>query len=226
MGLMAQYAWWWLANVTKAHVIVMERKDGRNMFHDIPDSISKRMIHLENMDRKHRSEDVPAQIRLRQVPRETGKFLAVLASLAPNSTYLEIGTSAGYSALWISLACRHTGTKLVTFEVSKEKYYLAQETFHVAGVEDVVQLIHGDAREYLDDYRDIAFCFLDAEKEIYAECYEKVVPNMMSGGILVADNIISHKDILESMVERALHDARVDAVVVPIGSGELVCVKR
>jgi len=49
---------------------------------------------------------------------------------------------------------------------------------------------------------------------------------MMRGGILVADNVISHKDILASMVERALHDVRVDALVVPIGSGELVCVKR
>jgi len=196
------------------------------MFHDIPDSIKERMIYLENLDRKHRSENAPSDIRLKQVPRETGKFLAILASLAPNNTYLEIGTSAGYSALWLSLACRQVGNKLVTFEVSQEKCDLAHETFRLAGVEDIVKLIHGDAREYLDDYTDIAFCFLDAEKEIYAVCYEQVVPNMMKDGILVADNIISHKDILESMVERALHDARVDAVVVPIGSGELVCVKR
>jgi len=196
------------------------------MLHDIPDAVLRRMSYLENMDRRHRSEKAPAHIRLRQIPRETGKFLAILASLAPNSTYLEIGASAGYSALWLSLACRHVGSNLITFEMSKEKHDLAQETFSLAGVKDVVTLIQGDAREYLDYYRDIAFCFLDAEKEIYAECYEKIVPNMMRGGILVADNVISHKDILASMVERALHDVRVDALVVPIGSGELVCVKR
>ena len=196
------------------------------MFHDIPDALLKRMNYLENMDRQHRSENAPAHIRLRQVPRETGMFLALLASLAPKSTYLEIGTSGGYSALWLSLACRHTGTKLITFEVSKEKLGVARETFRLAGVEDIVKLIHGDARAYLGDYTDIGFCFLDAEKEIYAECYDMVVPNMMKGGILVADNVISHKDILESMVDHAMHDARVDAVVVPIGSGELVCVRR
>jgi len=196
------------------------------MFHDIPDALLKRMNYLENMDRQHRSENAPAHIRLRQVPRETGMFLALLASLAPKSTYLEIGTSGGYSALWLSLACRHTGTKLITFEVSKEKLGVARETFRLAGVEDIVKLIHGDAREFLGDYTDIGFCFLDAEKEIYAECYDMVVPNMMKGGILVADNVISHKDILESMVDHAMHDARVDAVVVPIGSGELVCVRR
>ncbi|KPK73781.1 methyltransferase [candidate division WOR_3 bacterium SM23_60] len=196
------------------------------MFHDIRDAILKRMNYLENMDRQHRSENAPAHIRLRQVPRETGMFLALLASLAPKSTYLEIGTSGGYSALWLSLACRHTGTKLITFEVSKEKFGVARETFRLAGVEDIVKLIHGDARAYLGDYTDIGFCFLDAEKEIYAECYDMVVPNMMKGGILVADNVISHKDILASMVDHAMHDARMDAVVVPIGSGELVCVKR
>jgi caffeoyl-CoA O-methyltransferase len=196
------------------------------MFHDIPDAIKKRMTYLENLDRQHRSENAPSHIRLKQVPRETGKFLAVMASLAPKGTYLEIGTSGGYSAMWLSLACRHAGTKLVTFEVSEEKVALARETFHLAGIEDVVKLIHGDARKYLDEYKDIAFCFLDAEKELYAECYDKMVPNMLKGGILVADNIISHKEILEKMVDRASCDQRVDALVVPIGSGELVCVKR
>jgi len=196
------------------------------MFHEIPDTILKRMTYLEDLDRRHRSENTPSSIRLRQVPRQTGKFLAVIAALAPKGLYLEIGTSGGYSAMWLALACRHVGAELVTFEVSKEKVILARETFREAGVEDVVTLVHGDARDYLDKYKGIAFCFLDAEKDMYAECYEKIVPNMVTGGILVADNVISHKDILESMVENALHDPRVDALIVPIGSGELVCVKR
>ena len=196
------------------------------MFHDVPDAVKKRMIYLEDLDRKHRSESAPSHIRLKQVPRETGEFLALLASLAPTSTWLEIGTSGGYSALWLALACRYVGAKLVTFEVSRDKVVLARDTFSLAGVEDVVKLIHGDAREYLDGYKGIGFCFLDAEKEIYLECYDKIVPNMMKGGILIADNIISHRNILERMVEHATQDVRVDAVVVPIGSGELVCVRR
>jgi len=146
--------------------------------------------------------------------------------MAPDGTYLEIGTSGGYSALWLSLACRELRRKLITFEVLPQKVDLARETFRVAGVEDIVELIPGDVREHLDEYRAISFCFLDAEKEIYSECYEKIVPNMVRKGILVADNVISHKDILKKMVEHALHDPRVDAVIVPIGNGELVCVKR
>jgi len=184
------------------------------------------MKYLEDLDKKHRLGDTPSHIRLRQVPRETGKFLAIMASLAPQGTYLEIGTSGGYSALWLALSCRELGRKLTTFEILPQKASIARETFQAAQVDDIVELIQGDAREYLDNYRSVSFCFLDAEKEMYEECYEKVVLNMVASGILVADNVISHKEILAEMVERVIEDQRVDSMVVPIGSGLLLCVKR
>lgn len=195
------------------------------MFHDIPQAIKKRMRFLEELDKKQREQGVLSSQRLRQIPPETGTFLAFLAASAPAGTYLEIGTSGGYSTLWLTLACRQLGRKIVTFEILKDKVAIARETFHETGIEDIVELIHGDAREYLHDYKDVSFCFLDAEKEAYQECYDVVVPNMIPGGILVADNAISHKDILHDMVEHASQDERVDALVVPIGRGELLCRK-
>ena len=65
-----------------------------------------------------------------------------------------------------------------------------------------------------------------AEKEIYERCYELVVPRLVPGGLLVADNVINHEATLRPMLDRALSDHRVDALVVPIGKGELVCQKR
>ncbi len=195
------------------------------MFHHISQAILDRMKYLEDLNTKHRRDGTPHLQRLRQIPPETGRFIALLAASAPEGTYLEIGTSAGYSALWLALACKETGRKLTTFEVLEEKVKLAKETFKLAGVEKIVELIRGDAREYLDNYKDVSFCFLDPEKEAYYDCYETLVPNMVKGGLLVADNAISHKDILKPMLERALSDERVDALIVPIGSGELVCRK-
>jgi len=183
------------------------------------------MKYLENIDAKDRRDRTPPLQRLRQIPPETGKFIALLAASAPKGTYLEIGTSAGYSTLWLALACKEVGRKITTFEVLEEKAKLAKETFRLAGVEEVVELVIGDAREYLGNHKNISFCFLDAEKEAYYDCYEKIIPNMISGGILVADNAISHKDELKAMLDRALNDERVDALVVPIGRGELVCRK-
>ncbi len=83
----------------------------------------------------------------------------------------------------------------------------------------------GDARQYLPDCDYISFCFLDAEKETYMNCYEMVIDNMVSGGILVADNAISHRQTLQPMLDRVLSDTRLDALIVPIGKGELLCRK-
>ena len=196
------------------------------MFHNITKAILERMKYLKDIDAKDRKDGTPSPLRLRQIPPETGRFIALLAASAPKGTYLEIGTSAGYSTLWLALACKEIGRKLVTFEVDKEKVKLAIETFKTAGIEKIVELVVGDAREYLQNYKNISFCFLDADKEVYYDCYEKVIPNMISGGLLVADNAISHKDILKEMIEKVLNDKRVDALVVPIGSGILVCRRR
>ncbi len=195
------------------------------MFHNIPRTVEVRMRYLEIMNKKDKLNGTRRLQRLRQIPPETGKFIALLAATAPEGTYLEIGTSAGYSTLWLALACRELGRKLVTFEVLEEKTSLATETFKVAAVEEVVKLVKGDAREHLGDYNNISFCFLDPEKEVYLDCYEAIIPNMVQGGLLIADNAISHKDELKVMLERALNDERVDALIVPIGSGELVCRK-
>jgi predicted O-methyltransferase YrrM len=195
------------------------------VFLDIPPAILNRMQYLETIDAKDRQDGTPRLERLRQVPPETGKFIALLAAGAPAGTYLEVGTSAGYSTLWLALACRAVGRKITTFEMMAEKVRLAQETFRLAEVEQFVDLVVGDAREYLQDYDDISFCFLDAEKEVYQDCYEAIIPRIVSGGLLVADNAINHRETLQPMLIRALQDDRVDSLIVPIGKGELVCRK-
>lgn len=197
----------------------------RKVFHNIHPAILARMRYLEELDAQDRLDGTPRLQRLRQVPPETGKFLALLAAEAPEGTIIEIGTSAGYSALWLAVAALARGRKIVTFEVLPEKVKLAQETFRRAGVENTVELIAGDAREYLAQYEKLGFVFLDAEKEVYRDCYELVVPRLVRGGLLVADNAINHREALAPMLERALNDERVDALIVPIGKGELVCRK-
>src|SRR5512143_265382 len=183
------------------------------MFKNIPESILARMHQLEHIDSRDRTDGTPQSKRLLQIPPEAGRFIAIMAATAPDGQHIEIGTSGGYSTLWQALACRATGRKMTTFEVSEEKVKLARLTFDVAGVAGVVTLIHGDALQYLSTYRDIGFCFLDAEKQIYGRCYESVIPSMVRGGLLLADNAISHKDALQPMLDRALGDDRVDALI-------------
>ncbi len=193
------------------------------MFHEIPEAMLLRMRELERIDSRDRADGTPRLKRLRQIPPEVGKFIAILAASAPAGGYIEIGTSAGYSTLWLALACRAVGRKVITYEILEEKAELARQSFDEAGVSDVVEFVHDDALLCLPQMKEIAFCFLDAEKEIYSRCYEALVPQMVAGGILVADNAINHRATLQPMLERALKDERVDAMIVPIGNGELIC---
>lgn len=195
------------------------------MFHEIDPRVAEQMSHLEQIDAADRVDGTPRMERMRQIPPITGRFLAILAASAPEAAMVEIGTSAGYSALWLSLACRATGRHLTTFEILAGKAALARETFRLAEVQDQVTLIEGNARDHIIDIDEIGFCFLDAEKEIYGDCYELVVPRLVPGGLLVADNAINHRETLQPMLDRALDDERVDSLIVPIGTGELVCRK-
>ncbi len=164
------------------------------------------MAYLETIDASDRLDGTPKGLRMRQVPPETGRFLAILAAGAPPGQLLEIGTSAGYSGLWLSLACRQRDQRLTTFEVDAEKVKLAGETFRLAGVEDAMQLVQGDARPRLAEYEQVAFCFMDAEKDIYPQVYELVVPNLVPGGYFLADNALNHRDVLEPFIQHALSD--------------------
>lgn len=196
------------------------------MFHDIPAAVAARMDELHEQDTRQRAEGMPRLQRLRQIPPEIGRFIALLAATAPPGRLVEIGTSGGYSTLWLALACREVGRTLTTFEVSEVKVAVARETFAAAGVEDVVTLVHGDALEHLAGVDDVGFCFLDAEKEDYLVHYEAVVPKLVPGGLLVADNAVDFEQALRPMLDRALADERVDALVVPYLHGELICRKR
>jgi len=195
------------------------------VFQKIRPAILQRMRYLEEVDRKDREDGTPRLRRLRQISPETGKFIALHAANTPGGAWLEIGTSAGYSTMWLALACEHAGRKLTTFEILPDKIQLARETLRSTGIDRVVDLVEGDARGRLGGYPEVAFCFLDAEKEVYAACYDILIPNLVPGGILVADNAISHREALQPMLDRALADERVDAMIVSLGKGMLLCRK-
>lgn len=195
------------------------------MFHTIPPEIQAEMRRLERIDARDRLDGTPRMQRLRQIPPATGRFLALLASLAPAGDIVEIGTSAGYSTLWLAVAAAERGSQITTYETLPAKITLAKKTFAAASVEHLVHLVKGDARHFLGDFSNIAFCFIDTEKELYRDCYELVIPKLLTGGLLVADNAESHADFLRPFLDRATADPRLDTLVVPVGKGLLVCRK-
>ncbi|PMD94690.1 methyltransferase [Siphonobacter sp. BAB-5405] len=193
------------------------------MFRNFSSQALERMALLENQDRMDRTDGTPRSRRLRQISKETGQFLALLAANAPAGELIEIGTSAGYSTLWLALAARERGQRVKTFELDPEKCEMARETFRLAGMEAFIELIPGDFLSVGPSLSGIAFCFLDAEKSLYDPCFQLVAPCVVKGGLLVADNAIDQYEGIKPMMDRALSDEQWDCLTVPIGNGEFVC---
>ena len=196
------------------------------MFSEIPISMQQRMEYLEKIDEQDRIDGSDRMKRLRQIPRETGKFISLTASNCPEGEFVEIGTSAGFSTMWLSLAAKERHVKIKTHELLEEKIRLAKESFKQACIEDWVELIEGDAIENIKKLENISFCFLDCEKEMYEPCWEILSKKMVKNGILIADNAISHADTLLPWIQKVLDNPDFDSLVVPIGKGELVCRKK
>jgi len=196
------------------------------MFLEIPEKMKERMSFLEEIDRRDRVDGTDRLKRLRQIPPGTGKFLALVASNCPIGKYIEIGTSAGYSSLWITLALKPRGIRLKTFEILPAKAALARETFKLSGVGNDIEFIEGDFFLGSNALSDIAFCFIDCEKDLYQRCFDVVAGKMKSGGMIIADNAIDHYDSIKPMMERAERDDRFDCLMIPIGKGEFVCRRK
>ena len=188
------------------------------MFHDISANMWEVMRELEEQtERDQRS--------LRSVFTDVGRCLSLLAMAAPQGAFVELGSSGGYSSLWLSLAARAKGVTLTTVDLDESKVALARENIFRAGAAASVQVFHGDALDYATRFEEIAFCFSDIEPpEANAKVYEKVVPRLVSGGWLVIDNVTSPR-IQTELLNRARSDARVDCVLLPFPKGDLICRK-
>jgi caffeoyl-CoA O-methyltransferase len=193
------------------------------MFRDFPKAMAARMADLEAADKKDRTDGTEHLKRLRQIPRVTGKFISLLASLSPAGEYVEVGTSAGYSSLWLWTALKDRGIRLKTFEILPEKAALARETFRLSGVAGDIELVEGDFLERGASLTNIAFCFVDCEKYYYEKIFRMIADKLVRGGLMVADNAVSHYDDVKGMIDAAEGDERFDCLTVPIGQGVFVC---
>ena len=194
------------------------------MFRDIPQAVQVTQGHLKALEAWRNAQGDPAR-RMRQVSPEAGKLLAILLCGCPPGDALEIGAGGGYATLWLALACRATGRKLTTCDNDPAKAEIARQSLSAASVLDVVTFIEGDALANLEAQQNLAFCFIDAERDMARRAYELALPKLPKGGLICVDNAISHAGEFQDFLDDAVRDERADGVIVPIGSGLLVCRK-
>ncbi|HKE43650.1 MAG TPA: class I SAM-dependent methyltransferase [Steroidobacteraceae bacterium] len=164
------------------------------------------------------------------VGRGTGTLLNLLVKSLKARSILELGTSYGYSAVWLAEAARETGGKVITTDLVAEKSAYAKQRLGAVGLAQYVDFRVGDV---LDILRQLAgpfdFVLLDVWKDLYIPCFDLFAPKLAPGAIVVADNMIEPESArvhAEAYRKRVRESGAFDSVLLPIGSGIEVSRRR
>jgi predicted O-methyltransferase YrrM len=177
--------------------------------------------------RAHDEEREDRLQRLRNVEPETAELLGVLVRAMNAMRVLEVGTSNGYSTIWLADAAEAVGGTVLSIEIEADRTAQAAGNLTEAGVADFVELRTQDAAEALASFADGAFdlIFLDAERPLYAGYWPDLIRALRPNGLLVVDNTLSHAKELVEFSELVYSAPQVTSTVVTVGAGVLLVVK-
>jgi predicted O-methyltransferase YrrM len=153
---------------------------------------------------------------------DTGRVLNILIKSANARSILELGTSYGYSTVWLADAARHTNGKVISLELADYKARFARDALGRAGLADQVEIRIGSAPELLPQLAGpFDFVLIDLWKELYVTCLDLVYPKLEHGAFVAADNMINPE---YTRPDAAAYQSRVrqldfDSILLPIGSG-------
>jgi len=150
------------------------------------------------------------------VPRADGELLHFLIKATRARSVLEVGTSHGYSAVWMGLALEETGGRLTTIEIDSARHDLARRHVSEAGLSERVTLIHGDAHAKVTTLTGpVDFVFLDADKEGQVDYFHKLYPRKLSpGGLLAVHNAIRQAAAMRDYLDLIRRHPDFDTVTV------------
>ena len=162
------------------------------------------------------------------ISEEDGRFLRVLIGSTGAKRVLEIGGASGYSAIWMGLALRETGGRLVTIEYDAGRAKELAANIRRAGLSDVVQVVAGDAFQEIPKLSGtFDLVFLDAWKRDYKRFFELVYPRLDRGGLFIGHNVVNKRNELEDFLEAIeKHPSLWTTIVSPSGEGMSVSLKR
>ena len=156
------------------------------------------------------------------ISRVTAEFMYNFIVDGGIKNVIEVGTSNGYSGIWLGKALKKTGGHLTTIEFYDKRIVLAKDNFEKCGVSDVITIKQGDAAtvlEYLPEDYKVEFAFVDANKRQYIDFFHLIDPHFVKGGYIACDNVISHAPKVQTFLEDIDKNPNYENVVLPLPAG-------
>jgi predicted O-methyltransferase YrrM len=186
----------------------------------LDDRVRAVLARLEEADAAERAAGLPPRERSRQVSPTTGRFLFGLVAANAGCEVLELGGSRGYSAIWLAAGARILGGHVVSLEIEPARCEAWRSNIADAGLEEWAELVEGNALELLGGMEEgFDIVFIDAEKDDYEALFQAARGRLDPGGLVVADNVLSHVETLGAYSQARQADSTLCSVTLPLDRG-------
>ena len=191
------------------------------------ESLRRQLAELEQFGKENDNTIADRPKRMLNITRDTGEFLSVLVRAMHATRVLEIGTSNGYSTLWLADAVSAIDGSVTTVEYSPFKVEMAERNFARSGLRSLITLLHEDAGRVLAGTADAAYdlIFLDSERTEYPGWWKHIKRILRPGGLLVVDNATSHPVEMGPFMAMVNADPEFTTSLATIGNGEFLAVR-
>jgi len=184
------------------------------------------LARLEKRDQEERARGLPGSQRIQSIHPDSARLLYLLALTKGAKSIVEVGMSHGYSTLWLASAARINGGKVVAHDMNSERIAAARQNFIEAGLADWIEIVEGDARQTLRGRTEpVDLLFIDSEKSYYRAFFDAVYPRLARGGLVVADNALSHPDELADYIGYVQNHPDLASATIPTGRGLEITVR-
>ena len=183
---------------------------------------------LDRFGEQHDEAQPSRGSKMLNITRDTGELLALLVQTRGAQAVLEIGTSNGYSTLWLAEAVKRLDGRVTTIERDEKKISLAEANFQRAGLSPWIILLAGEAGSLLPSLPTAGYqlIFLDSDRQHYQGWWPEILRLLAPRGLLVVDNAISHESEMRDWMAQVRRDPDFLTSLVPVGKGEFLVVRR